>query len=98
MVLLSKVPFGLTVALRRAASGIRSRSDFRDTMSRTLSRRIVPLEGRLKPAEAPFKIEIEFISAVDGSVTKRLRLGGGAASNDRGRAGAPMPTLPGRAC
>jgi hypothetical protein len=65
-------------------------------MNRTLSRRLERLEGRLTPTKAPFEMEIEFISAVDGSVTKRLRLGGGANSNGRGAGSAPIAMLPGK--
>ena len=68
-------------------------------MTNTLSRRLERLEGRFTPTKAPFEIEIEFISAVDGSVTKRLRLGDGANSSDRCRVGVrgtgTLPTLPG---
>jgi hypothetical protein len=65
-------------------------------MNRTLSSRLERLEGRLMPTKAPFEIEIEFISAVDGSVTKRLRLGDGANPNGNDRPSAAMPTLPGK--
>jgi hypothetical protein len=65
-------------------------------MTKTLSRRLERLKGCLTPTRAPFEIEIEFISAVDGSVTKRLGLGGGANPKGHGCAGAPMATLPGK--
>jgi hypothetical protein len=65
-------------------------------MNRTLSRRLERLEGRLTPTKAPFEMEIEFISAVDGSVTRRLRLGDGANANGTGGASGPIATLPGK--
>ena len=62
-------------------------------MNRTLSRRLARLETRLTPTEAPFEIDIVFVSAVDGSITKRLHLGAGATSNDRAGDGVSAPTL-----
>ena len=52
-------------------------------MNRTLSRRLERLEGRLTPTKAPFEMEIEFISAVDGSVTRRLRPSDGPLERNR---------------
>jgi hypothetical protein len=65
-------------------------------MTKTLSRRLERLETRLTPTDAPFEIDIVFVSAVDGSITKRLHLGGGATSNGHGGVGVSAPTLPGR--
>ena len=43
-------------------------------MNRTSSKRLVRVETRASPATGPLAIEIEFISAVDGSVTKRMTM------------------------
>ncbi len=42
--------------------------------SRTLSKRLERLETQMMPAGQPLAMEIEFISAVDGTITKRLQV------------------------
>ena len=41
-------------------------------MTRTLAKRLQRLETRALPATEPLVIEVEFISAIQGSVTKRM--------------------------
>ena len=52
--------------------------------SRTLSKRLERLETRMMPAGEPLVMEIEFISAVDGSITKRLQVTCGGPSTGGG--------------
>ena len=42
--------------------------------SRTLSRRLERLEARMIPAGEPLVYEIQFVSAVDRSITSRLQV------------------------
>jgi hypothetical protein len=46
--------------------------------SRTLSKRLERLETRIRLSGEPWTMEIDFVSAVDGTITKRLQVTCGA--------------------
>lgn len=59
-------------------------------MKRTLMTRLERLETRMMPAGEPLVYEIQFVSAVDGSITSRLPVSCGMpASGSPARLGRP---------